>query len=270
VMNDVSPIAKTAMPAGERTAASRSSYASRHDRRRLETRARLLRALMKLLARKSLPDIAIHEITEVADVGGGTFYNHFTDRASIHDAMMTELVTGWSDIVGAAAPLAQDAAETLAVRMRLYITRAGQDRDWAEYVVSNAFKEMIAQSPIWQRVHDLVDHGRKQGRFTHAEPMPRDPGDLQPWRGHRPGRRRRSAQGRGRGAHHDRLCAGAARRQPGRLRAPHSGAASGGALGRFEHGPPCAHRAPGDTGVLSRRRVVSPRRPGDAPPACHD
>ena len=170
MMNDMSPIAKTAMPAGERSAASRSSYASRHDRRRLETRARLLRALMRLLARKSLPDIAIHEITEVADVGGGTFYNHFTDRASIHDAMMTELVGGWSDIVGAAAPLGPDAAETLALRMRLYITRAGQDRDWADYVVSNAFKNMLAESPIWQRVHDLIDHGRKQGRFTHPEP----------------------------------------------------------------------------------------------------
>jgi AcrR family transcriptional regulator len=170
VMNDMSPIAKSAMPSGERSPASRSSYASRHDRRRLETRARLLRALMKLLARKSLPDIAIHEITEVADVGGGTFYNHFTDRASIHDAMMTELVGGWSDIVGGAAPIGHDAAETLALRMRLYIIRAGLDRDWADYVVANAFKEMLAQSPIWQRTHDLIDHGRKQGRFSHPEP----------------------------------------------------------------------------------------------------
>ena len=70
---------------------ARSSYASRHDRRRLETRARMLRALMKLLARKSLADVPIHEITETADVGGGTFYNHFTDRASIHGALTAEL-----------------------------------------------------------------------------------------------------------------------------------------------------------------------------------
>lgn len=170
-MNDASPIAKIAMPGTDRGAATRASYASRHDRRRLETRARLLRALMKLLARKSLPDIAIHEITEVADVGGGTFYNHFTDRASIHDAMMRELVGGWSDIVGAAAPLSGDAAETLALRMRLYITRAGQDRDWADYVVANAFKEMLHISPIWQRVQDLIEAGRRQGRFSHPEPI---------------------------------------------------------------------------------------------------
>ncbi|MBM3524955.1 MAG: TetR/AcrR family transcriptional regulator, partial [Alphaproteobacteria bacterium] len=57
-------------PAAEKSATrpARSSYSTRHDRRRLETRARLLRALMKLMSRKSLPDIAIHEITETADV----------------------------------------------------------------------------------------------------------------------------------------------------------------------------------------------------------
>ncbi|MBL8703119.1 MAG: TetR/AcrR family transcriptional regulator, partial [Alphaproteobacteria bacterium] len=76
-MNDLNT-ARARPPSEKATAeARRASYSTRHDRRRLETRARLLRALMKLLSRKSLPDIAIHEITETADVGGGTFYNHF-------------------------------------------------------------------------------------------------------------------------------------------------------------------------------------------------
>src|SRR5690606_12811135 len=110
-------------------APGRSSYATRHDRRRLETRARLVRALMKLLSRKGLADIAIHEITETADVGGGTFYNHFPDRAAIHDAMIAELVIGWSDIVGEIAPLRSDPAETMAQRVRIYVRRAGSDVD---------------------------------------------------------------------------------------------------------------------------------------------
>lgn len=146
-----------------------SSYSTRHDRRRLETRARLLRALMKLLSRKSLPDIAIHEITETADVGGGTFYNHFDDRAGIHAAMIGELIVGWSDLIGEALPLRSDAAETLAGRIRIYIRRAGVDADWARYVTTNAFTQISTGNPVGQRLVEIVEAGRRSGRFNIAE-----------------------------------------------------------------------------------------------------
>jgi AcrR family transcriptional regulator len=142
---------------------------TRHDRRRLETRARLLRALMKLLARKSLADIAIHEITETADVGGGTFYNHFTDRGVIHAAMVDELLISWSDIVGAVAPISGDVAQTFAIRARLYIERAGQDPDWGRYVVANAFSQFSNGNPVGRRLLDLVDAGRRSNRFNVAD-----------------------------------------------------------------------------------------------------
>jgi len=170
-MSEAGPVAKATHAIGNRETRSPTSYASRHDRRRLETRARLLRALMRLLSHKSLPDIAIHEIARVADVGGGTFYNHFTDRTSIHDAMLAELVSGWSDVVAAAAPLGDDAAETLASRLRLYITRAGEDRDWADFLVTTAFRDSVTASPIGLRLQDLIEAGRRQGRFSHSDPL---------------------------------------------------------------------------------------------------
>ncbi|MBM3524950.1 MAG: TetR/AcrR family transcriptional regulator, partial [Alphaproteobacteria bacterium] len=148
---------------------ARSSYSTRHDRRRLETRARLLRALMKLMSRKSLPDIAIHEITETADVGGGTFYNHFDDRAGIHDAMIRELIVGWSDLVGEAMPLRHDAAETLSGRLRVYIRRAGTDPDWAQYVATNAFHQIASGNPVGRRLLEMIEVGRRNGRFNVAE-----------------------------------------------------------------------------------------------------
>lgn len=161
----------TPQPAADKLAvrATRSSYSTRHDRRRLETRARLLRALMRLLSRKSLPDIAIHEITETADVGGGTFYNHFEDRAGIHDAMIRELIVGWSDLVGEAMPLRQDAAETLSARLRVYIRRAGMDPDWAQYIATNAFPQIATGNPVGRRLLEMIEVGRRNGRFNVAE-----------------------------------------------------------------------------------------------------
>lgn len=145
---------------------ARSSYASRHDRRRLETRARMLRALMKLLARKSLADVPIHEITETADVGGGTFYNHFTDRASIHGALTAELLTGWRDALAAAIPLRQDPAETLGLRLRLAVQRAGLDQDWADYLVATAFRPGMAGMPFDLGMAEPIEAGILQSKFT--------------------------------------------------------------------------------------------------------
>jgi len=145
---------------------ARLSYSTRHDRRRLETRARMMRALMKLLSRKSLSDVPIHEITETADVGGGTFYNHFTDRASIHGALTAELLVGWCDALAAATPLRQDPTETLALRLRLAIHRAGLDADWANYLVATAFNNGLAGNPFDQRIAEIIEGGILQGRFT--------------------------------------------------------------------------------------------------------
>lgn len=168
-MDDVNFTRNPNVPDKAVTRPSRSTYSTRHDRRRLETRARLLRALMKLLSRKSLPDIAIHEITETADVGGGTFYNHFDDRAGIHAAMVAELLVGWSDLLGELSPPRPDAAETLATRLRVYIRRAGVDADWARYIATNAFQQIATGNPVGQRLIEIVETGRRSGRFNITE-----------------------------------------------------------------------------------------------------
>lgn len=49
----------------------------RGTRRKQETRARLLHAALLLLSEKNIERVAINEITEAADVGFGSFYNHF-------------------------------------------------------------------------------------------------------------------------------------------------------------------------------------------------
>jgi AcrR family transcriptional regulator len=55
----------------------------RHARRREHTRARLLRAARTLFARQGIDKTRINEITEEADVGFGSFYNHFESKAAI-------------------------------------------------------------------------------------------------------------------------------------------------------------------------------------------
>src|SRR5258708_39986734 len=55
----------------------------RGARRKRETRARLLDAALKLMAERGMEGVAVNEITEAADVGFGSFYNHFESKESI-------------------------------------------------------------------------------------------------------------------------------------------------------------------------------------------
>ena len=49
----------------------------RHARRREATRSKLIEAAESLFARQGVDNTRIQEITEEADVGFGSFYNHF-------------------------------------------------------------------------------------------------------------------------------------------------------------------------------------------------
>jgi AcrR family transcriptional regulator len=48
----------------------------RHTRRREQTRAKLVEAARTLFARHGVDNTRINQITDEADVGFGSFYNH--------------------------------------------------------------------------------------------------------------------------------------------------------------------------------------------------
>lgn len=57
-----------------------SPVASRHARRRLQTRNLLVQSAMQLALERGYEAITIQDITERADLGRGTFYIHFKDK----------------------------------------------------------------------------------------------------------------------------------------------------------------------------------------------
>jgi AcrR family transcriptional regulator len=54
--------------------------ASRHARRRAQTRSLLVRSALQLVLERGYEAITIQDITERADLGRGTFYIHFKDK----------------------------------------------------------------------------------------------------------------------------------------------------------------------------------------------
>jgi AcrR family transcriptional regulator len=80
---------------------------SRLDRRKAQTRAALIRAAQTFIAEGKL-NVAVLEITQAADVGMGSFYNHFETKEQLfqaateaalelHGAFLDELTKGLTD-----------------------------------------------------------------------------------------------------------------------------------------------------------------------------
>ena len=52
----------------------------RRERRAAETRLRLFRCALRLVAERGFPNVTVEDITEAADVGKGTFFNYFPSK----------------------------------------------------------------------------------------------------------------------------------------------------------------------------------------------
>lgn len=52
----------------------------RRERRAAETRLKLFRCALALIAERGLPNVTVEDITEAADVGKGTFFNYFETK----------------------------------------------------------------------------------------------------------------------------------------------------------------------------------------------
>jgi AcrR family transcriptional regulator len=59
----------------------------RRQRRAVETRMRLFRCALALIAERGLPNVTLEDITEAADVGKGTFFNYFESKDHVLGVM---------------------------------------------------------------------------------------------------------------------------------------------------------------------------------------
>lgn len=90
----------------------------RGARRKRETRARLLDAALRLMADRGMEGVAINEITEAADVGFGSFYNHFESKEAIYAALVSAVFEEFADSLDKLTEGLSDAAEIISVSVR--------------------------------------------------------------------------------------------------------------------------------------------------------
>ncbi|QUQ70058.1 TetR/AcrR family transcriptional regulator [Kutzneria sp. CA-103260] len=91
---------------------------NRLDRRKARTRAALIRAARACIA-AGRTNVPILEITQSADVGMGSFYNHFDTKEDLFHAAVEDALDAIGDMLDALTATMDDPAEVVAQSFRL-------------------------------------------------------------------------------------------------------------------------------------------------------
>src|SRR4030095_11195128 len=87
------------VPMAQSAAANGAVGPTRLDRRRARTRQALLAAAVRLSAPGRGERASIQEITEAADIGFGSFYNHFESKDELFRTASEELLGRWGPVI---------------------------------------------------------------------------------------------------------------------------------------------------------------------------
>ncbi|NKF23531.1 TetR/AcrR family transcriptional regulator [Solimonas marina] len=157
------------MPATQPAAAPEREQ--RGARRRRETRIKLMDAAFRLMAERDFAAIKINEITEAADVGIGSFYNHFETKELLYAAVCDAVFEQFGDALDALASELSDPAEIIAVSIRHTMRRAQREPLWGRFLVRESHTSNAFSKGLGARLLRDIEHGSKLRRFKTPDPL---------------------------------------------------------------------------------------------------
>jgi len=151
-------------------AAAAAGGPRRTDRRRERTRRALIDAARRILAEQGTTDVSIQEITDTADVGFGSFYNHFETKAELFEAAVREVLEEYGEALDRACADLTDTAEIYAVGLRMTARLAGTRPAVAQVLVQVGMSYAWAEQGLAARALRDIRNGIDAGRFTIEDP----------------------------------------------------------------------------------------------------
>ena len=148
-----------------------TAAANRLDRRKARTRAALVAAARELLASRDPAEVSIQEITDAADVGFGSFYNHFETKAELFDAAIEEVFEEHGALFDALTAEMADPAEVFASSMRMTVGMAKTHPQIAKIFQRTGLRYLDAPNGLAPRALRDLRQGKESGRFDIDDPM---------------------------------------------------------------------------------------------------
>lgn len=139
---------------------------TRGARSRLATRSKLIEAAHSLMAEKGLELCTIEEITRLADVGFGSFYNHFESKDDIARAVYSQRAAEIGLITDDISNREPDKAIAISYIQRMFLTKAVHDPVWGRFIVRAQDSQRQMNETFVVRAAGDIGIGVEQKRFT--------------------------------------------------------------------------------------------------------
>ncbi|WP_046315638.1 TetR/AcrR family transcriptional regulator [Mycobacterium sp. UM_Kg1] len=143
--------------------------ANRLERRKLRTRAALIRAAQGFIAQGRLA-VPVLEITQAADVGMGSFYNHFDSKEELFAAAVTDALDNIGALLDTYTGDIADPAEAFAANYRLTGRLFRLRPQETALLLANSSTLILSDRGLSPRALRDITAAVGQGRFTLSDP----------------------------------------------------------------------------------------------------
>jgi AcrR family transcriptional regulator len=150
----------------EAAVTGRAPRASRLDRRKALTRQALIDAAGRLIAEGRGDRASIQEITDAADIGFGSFYNHFDSKDQLFQTASEEVLERWGQMIDRACAGISDPAELFAVSLRISGRLGWTHPEIARFLTGAGLDVLDTPRGLAPRALRDIKAGQAAGRFT--------------------------------------------------------------------------------------------------------
>lgn len=141
------------------------------DKRRARTKSQLIEAAVTIVAQKGVEATTIDDVTNMAKVSRGTFYNYFRLLPDLFEAARTEISTEIARLIEARLASEPDPAVRLARGLSIFLETS------RAYPLIGSFSAGLGRESLGEQnlIHDLlartIAQGIETGRFTDVSLM---------------------------------------------------------------------------------------------------
>jgi AcrR family transcriptional regulator len=146
-----------------------SEQPNRLERRKQRTRAALVKAAQGLIAEGKI-NVPVLEITKAADVGMGSFYNHFDSKEQLFEAAIADVLDAHGAMLDRLTQSIDDPAETFATSFRLTGRLFRRRPQESEVLLANGPALLSADRGLAPRALRDIKVGVDAGRFKVDDP----------------------------------------------------------------------------------------------------
>jgi AcrR family transcriptional regulator len=142
---------------------------NRLERRKQQTRAALIKAAQAFIAAGKL-NVPVLDITQAADVGMGSFYNHFDSKEELFQAALIEVFDAHGALLDS-LPEVEDPAETFARSFRLSSRLFRRRTQESRVLLNVGLGPILSERGLAPRALRDIIAANRAGRFRVADPQ---------------------------------------------------------------------------------------------------